>query len=566
MTLGKPLRNLIVFIIGVLILVLLEFSDDLSSAIKLGLFFTLLSLIIVLVYFVGKEMSPLHNVTAVLLCCFIALFVQLNRVQVLQASEIETVAGNNRELQRNFGQERGRILTSDGQVVALSEPVEGNDSFNFRRRYPHGELYAHSVGYVSLISGSTGLEAEYNEELTAQENILLLDSGPSDLVLGIDHELQMVARESLKDSNGNDRLGSVVAIEPSTGDIKALWSYPSYNPEPIASLSAEEINLAIDELEPDPGIENPKCTDTPLCAKAYQDRTVPGSTFKIVVATAALDRTGVGLFSPDFPVTDAYDLPFNGTGSIRNYGGSSCGGDLKTLITKSCNAGFAQIAVEDLGPEKLIDQTKAYGFNQKVPLDVGPSLVTESFFPEDYGNYISDSLGYRLFDNSPKLGQAAIGQSEVQATPLNMAMVAASVANDGDMMYPRFVTETKYSDSQTSRVNKLEVKKWKDSASRETADDLKEAMYQVVETGTARNSLQIPGLEVGAKTGTADIGDDVHAWVIAFAGRPGQEPELAVAVLVERQQGDAGVTGGKVAGPIARAVFEQYFSSETIDG
>jgi|GEM_PF-97292 len=560
MRLSRPIRGLLIFIFAIILVVLLEFRQDLDSGFIILLVVVMLGCAGCVAYFVGKEMSPLHNVTAVLLCCFIALFIQLNRVQVLQADKIENVAGNNRQLQRDFGQARGKIITADGQVVALSEPVVNNENFDFRRRYPHGDLYAHSVGYVSLTLGSSGVEEFQNDELVVSDTLSFGPKKTSDVILTLDHDLQTVAREALKDpANGNDRLGSVVALDPKNGEIKALWSYPSFNPEPLASLSSEEIQDAIDLLQSGINEDRPSCTDTPQCAKAYQDRTVPGSTFKVIVAAGALDRagTGISLSSPTFPTVNSYKLPFSG--SVSNYGGGSCGGDLQTLIRRSCNAGFSQIAVEDLGPEKMVAQAEAFGFNQKIPLDVDASNIVESFYPSDYGNFISESRGFRLFDNSDKLGQTAIGQSDVQASPLNMAMVAGAIANDGDMMVPRFVEGYRDSDSLDDSYRPIKNRRWKESTTTGTARDLQNAMYGVVESGTAKG-LQVSGLAVGAKTGTADIGDDVHAWVIAFAGPPNSDPELAVAVLVERQKGQAGVTGGKVAVPIAKLLFEEYFN------
>ncbi len=550
MTLPRAARYLLTAIVGFGFFTVVEFYDSLGTTAIGAIVLAVIVSAAVLVYFVGKEMSPLHNVTAVLLVCFFVLFVQLNRVQVLQAEATQSVPGNNRQLQRDFGSDRGQILSNDGQVVAFSEPVE-SENFGFRRIYPHGELYAHSVGYVSLTLGSEGLEARYNSQLT----------GDQDLVLGINHELQQVAREALKDpETGADRPGSIVAIEPATGEIRALWSYPSYDPQPLASLSSTEISEAIELLEPSGNAESYSCLETPRCPKAYGDRTVPGSTFKIIVAAAGLDSTPLELNQPRFPDVEEYKLP-DGDATLGNYGGSNCGGPLVELIRRSCNAGFAQMAVEVIGPEGMVNKAEKFGFNQKIPLDVPESDVVASNYPTDYGNFRGNSNGesFNLYDESNKLGLTAIGQSDVQASPLNMAMVAAAVANDGVMMQPRLVSGFRDSSSEANQYDRIRANEWLSSTTGRTAADLQEAMYQVVQSGTA-TGLQTSGLDVGAKTGTADIGDDVHAWVIAFAGPANAEPELALAVLVERQAGEAGVTGGRVAAPIAKQIFEKYYN------
>ena len=505
--------------------------------------------------------KPLRNVTAVLLICFTVLFVQLNRVQVFQAEALESFPNNNRKLQRNFGENRGQILTSDGTVVAVSEERPDNNTFDYRRLYPEGELYAHSVGYVSVTLGSKGLEQQYSDRLVG---------GRDNLVLNLDHELQQVARDALRAEDGTDRNGSIVALDPRTGEIKALWSYPSYDPEPLASFDSGEVGRAWKSINND--IDFPRCKETPACAKAYQEREFPGSTFKIVVAAAALDQTNgrVQMNSPQFnggPYTPP-PLRQGAVGTVGNYNGGNCGGTLFQMIVRSCNAGFAQIASEELGPPKMVSVAEGFGFNQKVPLDISDSVIAESNFPalEQFGNDFRDSAGSAMvYDGTPQLAQTAIGQNEVQATPLQMALVAAAVANDGVIPQPRLAKGLIEADNPTAQIRAFKQENWMRAMSEGSANQIREAMLQVVRGGTGTN-LAIPNLEVGAKTGTADVDVDdntklVHAWVIAFAGRPGNEPELAVAVLVERQEGNSGVTGGRVAAPIAKLLFEKHFEN-----
>ncbi len=561
MILPRPARYLLLALLAVGFFVLIEFHSSLSSTVIGLIIVGMLAIVIGLFYFVGREMSPLHNVTAVLLLGFFILFLQLNRIQVLQASEVQAVPGNNRQTERVFGDERGEILSSDGVVVAFSEPATESETFDFRRVYPHGELYAHTVGYVSLTFGSEGIEQSYQDALVADTGELGLVSGgePTDLVLGINHELQLAAREALKDpETGADRNGSVVALDPRTGEIRALWSYPSFDPQPLASLSSREALDAVAEIEPSTDLGGIQCLDTPRCPKAYGDRQSPGSTFKVVVGGAALDSTPIELDSPVFPSVEAFNLP-DGGATISNYNNANCGGPLLVLIARSCNAGFAQIAIEDVGPDQLIAQAERFGFNTKIPLDVPESDVVASNFPTDFGEFRGDGRGFDLFDKSNDLGQTAIGQFEVQATPLNMALVAAGIANEGTIMVPRIVAGEAVDDTT---LDPFEPQEWRDATTRASANDLRDAMFEVVRNGTGTN-LQIEGLDVGAKTGTADVGDDVHAWVISFAGPVNADPELAVAVLVERQQGEAGITGGRVAAPIARELFENFYGLDS---
>lgn len=561
MLLPRPVRYILLALLVIGGFVLVEFRSSLSTQIVGGIVIGMLAIVIALFYFVGREMSPLNNVTAVLIMGFFILFLQLNRVQILQASEVQDVPGNNRQTERVFGVERGQISTSDGVVVAFSEEATGSETFDFRRVYPHDELYAHSVGYVSLTLGSEGIEQSYEEALVRDTGASSLVSGgePTDLVLGINHELQLAAREALKDpETGADRDGSVVALDPRTGEIRALWSYPSYDPQPLASFSSQEVQDAISEIEPSTDLGGIQCAETPRCAKAYGDRQSPGSTFKVIVGGAALDSTPIELDNPVFPSVEAYNLPDAGA-TVPNYSNATCGGPLLTLIARSCNAGFAEIAIEAVGPANMVLQAENFGFNAKVPLDVSESDVVASNFPTDFGEFRGDSSGFDLFDKSNQLGQSAIGQFDVQATPLNMAMVAGAISNQGSMMVPRIVAGEAVDETTFDPFEPVE---WRRTTTRATADDLRDAMFQAVSNGTATN-LQIDGLDVGAKTGTAEVGDDVHAWVIAFGGPANAQAELAVAVLVERQQGESGITGGRVAAPIARDLFENFYGLDS---
>jgi peptidoglycan glycosyltransferase len=495
-----------------------------------------------------------------------ALFVQLNRVQLFGAERLQNHAQNTRGLIRDFGQERGEILTSDGVVVARSVPH--SDDIDYRREYPEVDLYAHIVGYQSLNVAATGLERAYNDELagnTTQQQFrslsdLLRDRDTTaDLVMTIRDDVQRVARDSLGERNG-----SVVALDPRTGAIIAIWSYPSFDPNPVASPDGVEANAAYEALLAAPG--------NPLLAKAFREVYFPGSTFKLVTGAAGVSSGLIGPADPIFPVTDVYQ-PLPSGAPIGNFGGSRCGGDLREILRASCNTAFAEMGAEWVGPERMTDVAEAFGFNATPPFDVPGAAASR--FPTDYGSRLADVSFYRdgpsdddsgdvdranaevgIYEDSARLAQASIGQNDVVSTPLQMALVVAAIANDGVIMAPHVVAERRAADGAVYATT--EPSRWRTAIDELVADILRSAMLNVALNGTARGLL-VPGLEVGGKTGTAELGTDVlssHAWIVGFAGPPGGPAEIVVAVIVEGQDGADEQTGGRVAAPIARRIIE----------
>ena len=466
--------------------------------------------------------------------CFLVLFVQLNRLTVFEAAQLRDNPINTREVLRDFSSPRGTITSADGAVLARSRP--SNDRFELQRVYPERALFAHVVGFFSLNLGASGVEREYNEELSGRALDIQLES-LSDLfvdrervghvVLTLRKDLQEVARREL----GN-RKGSVVALDPRTGAILALWSFPSYDPNTIAVHDTDQATRVAQLLDLNP--------DKPRLAKAYQDRYFPGSTFKVVTATAGVERADVTDRTPVFPVSRAYTPPLTNR-PIRNFGGGSCGGALFQILRVSCNTAFAELGVR-IGPDDMITTSEAFGFNRAVPIDL-PNPA-RSNFPGDFER------------NTPALAQSAIGQFEVAATPLQMALVAAAVANNGNVMKPHVLDEVRDSDGE--RVEKYDPSVWTRAMSPQTASILQAAMREVAQRGTA-TGLLIQGFDVGGKTGTAQLGTQPprsHAWIIGFAGPPQKPAEIALAVIVEGQPGASEQTGGRVAAPIARAVME----------
>ncbi|MEY2568854.1 MAG: penicillin-binding protein [Actinomycetota bacterium] len=474
-----------------------------------------------------------------LMALFVALFAQLNYVQVVRAGKLNRDPRNTRVATRDFARARGFVQTADGVVIARS--VATSDTFKRRREYPERDLFAHITGYFSFTFGTEGVERTYNDELAGRDvNVQL--RRPSDLgkallggeqstgniTLSVSKRLQQVARDAL-----GPRRGSVVALNPQNGEILAMWSFPSYDPNPLSDHSQEVVRTAWQHLQTD--------ATQPLLPRAYRRRYAPGSTFKVVTASAALDRKPE-LATKAYPVLNKLDLP-QSTRSLPNFGGGRCGGTLPQLLKVSCNTGFAQMGL-DLGADNLVGEANAFGFNQRPPLD--EPVVASSAFP--------DAASFRR--NLPALAQSAIGQQDVAATPLQMALVAAAIGNHGIAMKPHVMREIR--DDQGGKVGGYDVGEWIKATSPETAAAVRDMMIGVVNGGTATRAA-IPGIQVAAKTGTAQTtGNDAHAWLIGFA--PADNPTVAVAVIVESQPGVSEATGGRVAAPIARTVMQAALS------
>ncbi len=283
----------------------------------------------------------------------------------------------------------------------------------------------------------------------------------------------------------------------------------------------------------------------PLVPATYRERYFPGSTFKVVTASAGLQSGQVTPTSPVYPQAESYTPPLT-TNPIENFGGEVCGGTLFEILAVSCNSAFAQMGV-DLGPEVMVGQAQAEGFNSKPPIDLPAPAA--SFFPP-----------VAFFDhNTPALAQSAIGQNDVQASALQMALVAAGVANGGVIEQPHVMQEVRNSDGKV--IDQGAARFWMRPLSEANAAIMRDAMVNVVEHGTATR-MKIPGVLVAGKTGTAQLGSDPprsHAWIIGFA--PADNPRVAVAVVVLNQSGANESTGGRVAAPIAKAVMQTILAA-----
>ncbi len=474
-----------------------------------------------------------------LMVCFAILFVQLNRLTVFQAAALNDNPNNTREILRDFSQPRGTVTTADGVVIAQSVPSK--DRFALQRQYPEGPLFSAVTGYYSFTLGSSGVEKTYNDELAGRtldlsfqdlRDLFVDKQRTGDLNLTLRADLQRIAAQQL-----GQREGSVVALNPRTGEILAMVSYPTYDPNLLANHDTKAAADVATLLDTSP--------DKPRLSRAYQDRFFPGSTFKVVTATAALTSGAITADQPSYPVQSSYTPPGT-TRPLQNFGGSSCGGTLFEVLRVSCNSAFAQMGV-DTGADAMVATAERFGFNQDVPIDL--TRPARSNFPTDFKR------------NVPALAQSSIGQNDVAATPLQMALVASAVANDGQVMTPHVLHDVRDTDGNIVHTYHPEV--WTTAMDRGTAALMRDAMLGVVERGTA-NRLKVAGFVVGGKTGTAQLGTSPprsHAWIIGFGGPPGELPTIAVAVLVQGQEGASEQTGGRVAAPIAQAVMQAYLTT-----
>ena len=473
--------------------------------------------------------QPIRRLATVVALMFLALLVSATSVQFFQAGALNTDGRNVRTVYREYGRDRGPIVVA-GESVASSSPVE--DVYGYQRSYSPGPLYAHATGYFSTaFNRLTGLEQTENEVLNGTSSSLLLQRIQT-LVTGqqpqggaVELTLDPQAQEAAAAALG-DREGAVVALDPATGAILAMVSSPSYDPNSLATHDREDAEAAWTALTEDPS--------EPLVNRAIAgDQYAPGSVFKVVTAAAALEG---GDLTAESIVPGPTELTLPQTSHvIQNPLQRACGdgsGEVPLIAAfrQSCNTTFAQLAM-DMGDDAMRAQAEAFGFGQ--PLEI-PLQVTPSRFPADPA--------------APELAMSGIGQSDVRVTPLQMAMVAAAVANDGVQMQPYLVARELSPDLEV--VGTTEPNELRESVSPETAAELTKMMVEVVANGTG-TPAQIPGVQVAGKTGTAEISSDVapHSWFIGFAGA--ENPEVAVAVLVEN-----GGDGGTTAGPVAREVME----------
>ena len=482
--------------------------------------------------------KPLTHIAVVGFVMFALLFGSTSWVQYVTADSLNNNPLNNRRILDQLARDRGPILV-DGTPIAYSEPVD--DKYKYQRKYGSENLdpraYASLTGYYSVVSGASGMERAVGDYLSGDSDALFYDKVGSFFTgeqprgaaveLTIDPKVQQAAWDGLGNQNG-----AAVALDPKTGKILAMASTPGWDPNALASHDSTEASEAYKNLE---AADGKPAYNRAIGGNLYP----PGSTFKVLVAAAALES---GDYDPDSQLNGpaTLDLPQT-TATIGNSHPGACrNGGKPTLadsLAESCNTSFASLGM-DLGEDAIAKQAEKFGFGEDLEI---PLNVTPSSFPSDL--------------NPPQLAQSSLGQYEVRSTPLQMAMMTAGIANGGKMMKPQLVDRVLNANT-LEPISETRPSQMSRAVSGDTADKLTEMMTGVVDDGTA-SVAKMGDTKVAAKTGTAQhaTGAAPHAWFISFA--PADDPQIAVAVVVENG-GNAGseAYGATVAGPIAKNMME----------
>ncbi|MBX9393474.1 penicillin-binding protein 2 [Streptomyces sp. TRM72054] len=462
----------------------------------------------------------------------LVLLVRATWVQFYEGQALADDKNNRRNAIELYSEPLGNIIVAGDSVTGSARTTSGD--LKYKRTYRDGALYAAVTGYSSQVYGATQLEGIYQDLLDGTDTRLktVLDTvtnkraDPGDVITTIDPDAQRAAYEAL-----GDKKGAAVAIDPKTGRILAVVSTPSYDPSEITAGNSQVwTQLTTDE-------------DKPMTNRALRQPLPPGSTFKLVVAAAALED---GLYSSVDERTDSpdpYPLPLSSDKLTNENPNAPCeNASIRVALQYSCNNVFGKMAV-DLGQDKVRAMAEKFGFNDDEQ-DV-PVRAYESVYPKDM--------------DKAQTALSGIGQFDVTATPLQIAMVSAAIANGGKLVQPHMVSQI--TDHSGDVLEDYDANaSTKEIVSSSTAEQLQSAMQTVVEKGTGSNA-QISGATVGGKTGTAQHGENnsktPYAWFTSYAKSDSSEKEVAVAVVVE--QSDAArseVSGNGLAAPVAKAVME----------
>ena len=461
---------------------------------------------------------------ALVVALFGVLVFFTSRWTVFEAESLEDNTSNRRPLIEEIKEPRGLILARDGTVLARSVPRGRGSDRIFTRTYPNGSLFGHAVGYAFVQQGKAGIEAFRNDELTGKENefssiISELQSEKeegADVVTTLDPAAQQLATELLGGQNG-----SVAALELDTGRVLVMTSVPQFDPNQVPRRGS----------------------DVEFLNRATQSRYPPGSTFKVVTAAAALDT---GKYTPDSIIDGSSPKEISGV-PLANSGGQDFGPiPLTDALTNSVNTVFAEVG-EEIGRGTLVDYMERFGFNQDPQLDYPEEQMTASGVRDAQGRLLGGDAGFDV-------GRVAIGQGGAEGailvTPLQMAQVAGAVGNGGVLMKPRLTDRVV--DKEGRVKERIEPDQQNRVMKEESAAELAAMMARVVDEGTG-TAAALSGIDVAGKTGTAEVDNATsnQAWFIGFA--PVEDPKVAIAVTIERTQGQ----GGTVAAPIAAEVLQQ---------
>jgi peptidoglycan glycosyltransferase len=481
--------------------------------------------------------TSLRRIAMMVMGLVVLLLINATITQVFRADALRADPRNQRVLLDEYSRQRGQIAAG-GQIMAYSVATDGR--YRYLRVYPDAAAYAPVTGFYSLRFSSTGLERAEDTVLNGSDE-RLFGKRLADFFTGRDPRggnvdttlvprVQRAAWQAIQQGCGGPCKGSVVALEPSTGKILAMVSSPSYDPNLLATHDTEEQGQAWQLLRDDPS--------SPLTNRAISERYPPGSTFKVITTAAAL-QAGISE-NEQFTAAPRIPLP-NSTATLENYDGAPCGNapkaPLREAFERSCNTAFVELGIR-LGGDALRNTADAFGFDNvpaPIPLQVAESTVGP-------------------MTDAAAVGMSSMGQKDVAVTPLQNAMVAAAIANDGVLMQPYLVDRLEGPDlAEISNTAPTELRQ---AVSPQVAAKLSELM--VASEKFTQQDGAIPGVQIASKTGTAEHGTDPrntppHAWYIAFA--PAESPRVAVAVLVENGGDRLAATGGALAAPIGRATM-----------
>ncbi len=484
----------------------------------------------------------LRRISIAVLVMFVLLLINVNYLQGFDTASLANEPNNARAFDAQFQYQRGSILTEDGVTIAESTP--SNDLYKYKRRYPQGPVYAPVTGYDTLYS-QTGIEAVENSLLSGSDsaltvrNVIDLLTGKqrkgASVTLTVNSKAQAAAYNALAQQG---KPGGVVALDPQTGKILAMASYPSYNPNVLTTHSGKQLNAVDHQLLTAAG--------NPLLNRALEATYPPGSTFKIVTGSAQLTQHPNTTITTNFPSPTTLTLPQT-THALTNNNGEVCGdgsgqATLLTAFAQSCDTTFGKIG-EDLGASALNAMAKKFGMNNPnltVPLDVAQS------------NYVLPaSLALTAY--------SAIGQFSDTVTPLQEAMFAAAIANGGTLMKPYLVQQVTASDLSTVLTTPQTILSQPVSPS--VASSVGQMMRAVMQdsngTGFVYNAQAVGGIVIAGKTGTAETGQNTGLDDAAFTSfAPYANPKIAVGVIIQ-----GGGYGATAAAPIAVQVIKAYLSS-----
>ena len=477
--------------------------------------------------------QAIRNSWVAAIAMFALIFGALSYVQVIGADDLKANAWNKRAILQDYCNDRGAIIVGG---TPIAESVEGSETCKFQRTYSQPELYAGITGYFSQNYGATGLEIAMNDQLAGSSDQQFLDrigqlflgnqpKGAS-VELTIDPRIQQLAYDLIPDG----QRGSIVVTNPKTGAILAMVSKPSYNPNLIATQDPTAESTNINELVKVPGINLNQSVSGPT-----GELLAPGSVFKLVDTAAALNS---GKYNKDSQLPNPAEMPFTGISyKLPNYAGGTCytrdTASFAFALQQSCNTPFASIAL-DLGRDAIAEQAKKFGFGESLGDQLKLDYALQGF---------PDNL------DEPGLAQSAIGQKDVRATPLQIALMTAAIANDGVQMSPSLVKTLRSPDLRV--LEEPQPTPLRTSTTPDIANQITEWMTSAVSEGIARGAA-VPGVQVAGKTGTAELGNGLNnSWFTGFA--PANNPQVGVTIVME---GVDITTGAQLTSPNAKKIFE----------